>query len=148
MLTSNRNARRASADPKRATRKRVPRAVTGTEVINEPKPDWVHPEVAPFFCFRNRTYGEYIRFPAEWADAVCARLQRRIEEPPSNLELHDPGFAKLLSAPQPKWSFKRAERSIDFWWETNYATKAPPIRVSAIAMGIVTDIQPGLILVC
>jgi hypothetical protein len=139
MFTSNRNASQASADAKRATRKWVPR--------NEPKPDWVHPTIAPFYCFGNGAYCEYIRLPAAWGAAVCAELRRRIKEPPSNRELNDPGFAKLLSAPQPKWSFNCVDRSFYFWWVFNYATEAPPIRVSAIAMGIVTDIQPGLILV-
>jgi hypothetical protein len=147
MLTSNRNASQASADPKRATRKRVPRAVAGTEVINEPKPDWVHPEIAPFYCFRNGTYGEYLRHSAAWADAVCAELQRRIERPPGHHELDDPGFAKLLSAPQPKWSFNCVERAWPFRWMLDSATEAPPIRVSAIAMGVATDIQPGRIVV-
>ncbi len=50
-------------------------AETKTEVINEPKSDWVHPWEAPFYCFPDG----YIRSAQAWTRALQAEVQRHIE---------------------------------------------------------------------
>jgi hypothetical protein len=60
-----------SAKPSLRKRTRVGSSAAATEIINEPKPDWVLPWEAPFYCFS----GRYLRSAQEWADALQIEIQ-------------------------------------------------------------------------
>ena len=119
MLTENPDAgvRRATRKPARVG------SSAATEIINEPKSDWVPPYKAPFYCFSEG----YIRSAREWADAFQTEVKVSIKifkaEGISETEHRSPGRVG-------EWSFGRS-------------TKAPHAWITA--MGIRTDIEPGLV---
>jgi hypothetical protein len=137
MLTKNPDSGQVSAAVKGASRKRVlGSSAPATEIINEPKPDWVPPWKAPFYCFSD----SYIRSAGEWADALQAKVQKTIEsdlwidalkaDTRKILEAEGIMEAEYRSGLGGEWSFDRA-------------TEAPGAWITA--MGIQTHIEPGTV---
>ena len=118
-------------------RAQVGSSSAATQVINEPKPDWVFPSLAPFYCFS----GDYIRSATAWADALQAKVQD---------VTHTSLWADALEA-EARRILKRqeschAERSSLFAeWSLDRAPEAPGAWITS--MGVQTSITPGSILV-
>src|SRR5262249_15701447 len=139
MLTKNPDSGQAGADVRRATRKRVRGGSSAavTEIINEPKSDWVPPGKAPFYCFSDR----YIRSAGEWADALQAKVRNFIESKIWTDAVQTD--QRRISEAEGISEAEQSSLGLIGEWSCGRATKAPGAWITA--MGIRTDIEPGTV---
>jgi hypothetical protein len=108
-----------SARTKDSVRKRPSALVAPTtEIVNEPKAEWEHLQIAPFYCFSSG----YIRSALDWSAALRAEVERSIEAQVKFASHNVPSLAGDCS-------FESHKRSPG---------------AAIIAMGIQTSIRPGL----
>jgi hypothetical protein len=139
MTTQKLHAGQASTEIKRSASKseRLAPSSAAAEAINQPRPDWVAPWEAPFYCFSNG----YMHSPREWADALKAEAQKIIQSD-IFVDALQTEIQKLLEAE----SIEAVGRpEVEKEW--SFAETADVLEARITAMDLTTRIAPGYVYV-